>query len=130
MMRSRTRTALVLAVLAPLAAACNDSTGGECRAVFAGRVATAAGAAVPNASVTLRDTVVVGGVPVITATTDASGNYGAVLNSECLACAAMVTPPAQYQLPAGSPARVPAPLQCNETLQLNFTLERSGGGVD
>lgn len=131
MMRSRTRTALVLAVLAPLVAACNDSTGsGECRAVFAGRVATAAGTAVANASVTLRDTVVVGGVPVITATTDASGNYGAVLNSECLTCGATVTPPAQYQLPAGSPARVPAPLQCNETLQLNFTLERSGGGVD
>lgn len=130
MIGSRTRTALALTVLVPLAAACNDSTGSECRAVFAGRVATAAGVAVPNASVALRDTVAAGGVPLLTATTDASGNYGAVLNAGCLTCGATVTPPAQYQVPASEPARKPAPLACNSTLEVNFTLERTGGVVD
>jgi hypothetical protein len=131
MIRSRTRTALVLAVLAPLAAACNDSTGNsQCRAVLAGRVATTEGAGVSNATVSLRDTVASGGVPVLTATTDAAGNFGAVLNSACLTCGATVTPPAQYQLPAGAPQRQAAPLACNSTLQVNFTLERTGGVVD
>jgi hypothetical protein len=130
MIRSRTRTALVLAVLAPLAAACNDSTGSQCRAVLAGRVATAAGAGIPNATVSLRDTVAVGGVPVLTATTDVAGNFGAVLNGACPTCGATVTPPAQYQLPAGAPSRQAAPLVCNSTLQVNFTLERTGDVVD
>ncbi|WP_420125671.1 carboxypeptidase-like regulatory domain-containing protein [Longimicrobium sp.] len=131
MIPSRMRTALALAVLAPLVAACNDSTGsGECRAVFSGRVATAEGAPVPNASVALRDTVTPGGVPLLTATSDATGNYGAVLSGACLTCGATVTPPAQYQLPAGAPARLPAPLQCNETLEVNFTLARTSDQVD
>lgn len=131
MIRSRMRTALAFAVLAPLVAACNDSTGsGECRAVFSGRVTTATGTPVPNASVALRDTVTPGGVPVLTATSDATGNYGAVLNSACLTCGASVTPPAQYQLPAGAPARVPARLQCNQTLEINFTLARTSEEVD
>jgi hypothetical protein len=120
MMASRMRTALVLAVLAPLAAACNDSTGSEqCRAVLAGRVATAAGAGVPNATVSLRDTVTAGGVPLLTATTDASGAFGAVFNAACPTCAATVTPPALYQVPAGAAPRVAAALRCNNTLEVN-----------
>lgn len=131
MIQSRMRTALALAVIAPLVAACNDSTGsGDCRAVFSGRVTTAAGAPVPNASVALRDTLAPGGVPLLTATSDASGNFGAVLSGACPTCGATVTPPAQYQLPAGAPARMPAPLQCNQTLEVNFTLARTGEGVD
>lgn len=130
MMPSRTRTALAIAVAASLAAGCNEDSTGACRAVLAGRVATTAGAGVPNATVSLRDTVNVGGVPILTATTNASGEFGAVLNGDCLTCGATVIPPAQYQLPAGAPARVPAALTCNETLELNFTLERTGGVVD
>jgi hypothetical protein len=131
MISRRTRSLAVFAVLAPLAAACNDSTGsGQCRAVFAGRVATAAGTGVANATVTLRDTVTVGGVPLLTATTNAAGEYGAVLNGSCATCGASVAPPAQYRVPAGAPARLPAPLSCNETLQVNFTLEPTGDVVD
>lgn len=131
MIGSRMRTALVLAALAPMAAACNDSTGSEqCRAVLAGRVATAAGAGIANATVALRDTVAAGGVPLLTATTDASGEFGAVFNSACLTCAATVTPPALYQVPAGSAPRVAAPLRCNSTLEVNFTLQRTSDGVD
>lgn len=127
---SRIRTAL-LAVLALAAAGCNDSTGaGQCRAVLAGRVTSTTGAGVANATVSLRDTVAVGGVPVLTATSDAQGNFGAVLNGACPTCGATVTPPAQYQLPAGAPPRKPAPLACNSTLDVNFTLERTGDVVD
>lgn len=131
MIPSRTRTALAIAFLAPLAAGCNDSTGSaQCRAVLAGRVATAQGAGVANATVTLRDTVAVGGVPILTANTNAEGEFGAVLNGACPTCAASVAPPAQYQLPAGAPSRRPAPLACNATLEVNFTLERVGEVVD
>lgn len=131
MMQSRTRAALAVAVLMPLVAACNDSTGNsQCRAVFAGRVTTPAGAGVANATVTLRDTMVVGGVPLLTATSDVAGNYGAVLNTACPTCGASITPPAQYQLPAGAPSRRPSPLACNATVEVNFTLERSGDVVD
>lgn len=131
MIRSRIRTALVLAVLAPLAAACNDSTGsGDCRAVLSGRVTTPAGTPVPNATVAIRDTVAPGGVPLLTATSDAAGNYGAVLSGACLTCGASINPPVQFQVPADAPARVPAPLRCNQTLDVNFTLVRTGGGVD
>jgi hypothetical protein len=131
MISRRTRTLAFLAVLAPLAAACNDSTGSEqCRAVFAGRVATTAGAGVPNATVTLRDTVTPGGVPLLTATSNSAGEYGAVLNGACATCGASVVPPAQYRVPASAPSRIPAPLACNQTVQVNFTLEESGGVVD
>jgi hypothetical protein len=131
MIPSRTRTVLALAVLTIAAAGCNDSTGSsQCRAILAGRVTTAEGAGVANASVALRDTVAAGGVPVLTATSDVQGNFGAVLNGACATCGATVTPPAQYQLPAGAPPRKPAPLACNSTVEVNFTLERSGGVVD
>jgi hypothetical protein len=130
MIPSRTRTVLALAVLTIAAAGCNDATGSQCRAILAGRVTTTAGAGLANATVSLRDTVTVGGVPVLTATTDAQGNFGAVLNGACPTCGATVTPPAQYQLPAGEPPRKPAPLACNNTVEVNFTLERSGGVVD
>lgn len=129
MMRSRT-TAFAAAVLAALVAGCNEDSTGACRAVVAGRVATAAGEGVVNATVSLRDTVTVTGVPILTATTNAAGEFGAVLNGDCLTCGATVIPPAQYQLPAGAPARVPAALACNQTLALNFTLQRSGDVVD
>jgi hypothetical protein len=131
MISRRTRTLAFLAVLAPLAAACNDSTGSEqCRAVFAGRVTTAAGAGVPNATVTLRDTITPGGVPLLTATTTNTGDYGAVLNGACATCGASVLPPGGFRLPASAPARLPAPLACNETLQVNFTLEKTDDVVD
>jgi hypothetical protein len=130
MIPSRTRTVLKLAVLTIVAAGCNDATGSQCRAILAGRVISTTGAGVPNASVALRDTVTVGGVPVLTATTDAQGNFGAVLNGACATCGATVTPPAQFQLPAGAPARKPAPLACNNTVEVNFTLERTGDVVD
>jgi hypothetical protein len=131
MIERRTRTVLALAVLSTLAAGCGDGDNGTgtCNAVFAGRVVAAA-QPVANATVTLRDTVRVGGVPLITATSNAAGEFGAVLSGECLTCAASILPPQQYESLPGAPERVEAPLRCNETLQLNFTLQVKSTSVD
>ena len=124
--------AALLAAAALLLAACDSSTPTEraCRAVFAGTVKTTAGAPVTGATVTVRDTSEVGSLPLTTAVSNTAGEFGGVLGRGCAACAASVTPPTGYRLPAGAPARTPFPIRCAQTAELDLVLEQSAPEPD
>lgn len=121
---------LLPVLLAAGVAACGDSTGSvSCQSVFAGTVTTADGSGVSGATITLRDTLEARTVPLTTAVTNQAGEFGGILSGECLSCAATILPPTGFTVPAGAPSRKPVRIQCAQTADVDFTLERVGGPV-